>query len=541
MIREGREGIQMKIEKLLREMSVEEMVGQLLCFNVPPEMTEEEFEAVIERTKPGGIFVKDYEMPQVGKFQAMMKKYCRLPGLIAADLETGPKSANDGETMPNAMAQGACGDTALLHKLHKSRAEACRKAGVSLVFSPVVDININPDNPVTNVRAFSDSADHVIKMAETWVRAFQEDGLVMTTCKHFPGDGTDDRNQHFCTTINRLTADEWMESFGKVYKAMIKAETAAIMVGHISLPALQDSAEYDESFGYLPGTLSYSLQTKLLKERLGFGGCIISDAMSMVGACAAIPIDRLAIEFLKAGGDMLLYPLPEDYDRILEAVRTGEISMERLRDAAERVLRMKVKARLFEKEEDVQKDIREEYDIKALTAEVGEKCIKIVRNRQNLLPLQLPEKAKILLINIAAINDEVGLPVLEEELAKRGYIVKTLLNPRHYTVQEEIPNYDCVLVNCKITSYNYPGGSLRIGWDQVWPFWRGYIFTHPCMIFTSFGDPYKIYDFPYLRTYINAFSEAEGVQRGFVRVLLGEAEPTAKSPVALKGFFEREV
>ncbi len=531
----------MEMETIVKEMTVEEMVGQLLCFNVPPEMTDEEFETVIERTKPGGIFVKDNQIPDIGKYQTMMKKHCRLPGLIAADVETGPKITKEDETMPNAMAQGACGDTALLHKLHKSRAEACRRAGISLVFTPVVDININPDNPVTNTRAFSDSADHVIRMAETQVCAFQEDGLVMATCKHFPGDGTDDRNQHFCTTINRLTADEWMASFGKVYKAMIKAETAAIMVGHISLPALQDSSEYDESFGYLPGTLSYSLQTKLLKERLGFKGCIISDAMSMVGACAAIPIERLAVEFLKAGGDMLLYPLPEDYDRILEAVRTGEISMERLRDAAGRVLRLKEKARLFEKEEEVQKDIREEYDIKELAAEVGEKCIKIIRNRQNLLPLHLPEKAKILLINIGGANRSKELPALEEELIKRGYIVKTLENPMHYTVREELPNFDCVLVNCKMTSYNFPGGSLRVGWDQVWPFWRGYIFTHPCVIFTSFGDPYKIYDYPYLRTYINAFSEAEGVQRGLVRVLFGEVEPTAKSPVALKGFFDREV
>jgi len=531
----------MDIKSIVNKMTVEEMVGQLLCFNIPPEMTEEDFEAVIQRVKPGGIFVKDSQISQIGKYQALLRKYCRLPGMIAADVETGPKVTKGDETMPNAMAQGACGDTKLLAKLNRSRAEACRTAGISLVFSPVVDINMNPDNPVTNTRAFSDSADHVIKMATTWVKAFQKDGLVMTTCKHFPGDGVDDRNQHFCTTINRLSAEEWMESFGKVYKAMIEAETAAIMVGHISLPALQDSSEYDETIGYLPGTLSYSLQTKLLKERLGFKGCIISDAMSMVGACAAIPIDRLAVEFLKAGGDMLLYPLPQDYDRILEAVRIGEISMERLHDAVERVLRMKVKARLFEKEEDVQKDIQGVYDRKVLAAEVGEKCINIVRNKEKLLPLHLKEQAKILLINIAGANRSSELPVLEEELTKRGYIVKTLHNPKHYTVQEEIPQYDCVLVNCKMTSYNYPGGSLRVGWDQVWPFWRGYIFTHPCVIFTSFGDPYKIYDYPYLRTYINAFSEAEGVQRGFVRVLLGEVEATGKSPVELSGFFEREV
>lgn len=529
----------MKIKKILTKMTTEEMVGQLLCFNIPPEMEPEEFDAIIRRTKPGGVFVKDFQISEIEYFKTLMDECCGVPGLIAADMETGPNI--EGAQMPNAMAQGACGDTVLLEKLHRCRAEALRKMGIQLVFAPVVDINLNPDNPVTNTRAFSDSADHVIRMAKTQVGAFQKDGLVMATCKHFPGDGTDDRNQHFCTTVNRLSAEEWMATFGKVYKEMIREGTAAIMVGHICLPSLQDSSEYNETTGYLPGTLSYSLQTKLLKERLGFDGCIISDAMSMIGACAAFPIDRLAVEFLKAGGDMLLYPLPEDYNRILEAVRVGEISMERLRDAVERVLRLKEKARLFENEEEVRNDIRKTEDIEAVTAAVGEKCIKIVRDHKKLLPLQLPEKAKILIVNITASSDTVGLPVVEEELTKRGYTVTTLHNPRHYAVQKQIDAHDCILVNCKLTSYNYPGGSLRIGWEHAWPFWRGYIFRHPRVIFTSFGDPYKIYDFPFLHTYINAFSEAEGVQRGFVRVLLGEVEPTAKSPVALKGFFEREV
>lgn len=81
---------------------------------------------------------------------------------------------------------------------------------------------------------------------------------------------------------------------------------------------------------------------------------------------------------------------------------------------------------------------------------------------------------------------------------------------------------------------------MRIGWDKVGVFWRGYALKHPRLIFTSFGDPYKLYDFPFLKTYINTFSYQECSMRAFVRVLLGEKPMTAKNPITLKGTFERE-
>ena len=81
---------------------------------------------------------------------------------------------------------------------------------------------------------------------------------------------------------------------------------------------------------------------------------------------------------------------------------------------------------------------------------------------------------------------------------------------------------------------------MRCGWGQIAPFWRGYLLKHPRVIFTSFGDPYKLYDYPFLKTYINTFSYTESSMRAFVRVLLGEVEMTAKNPITLKGFFNRE-
>ena len=116
-------------------------------------------------------------------------------------------------------------------------------------------------------------------------------------------------------------------------------DPALIEKAHIALPAYDE--KIDDRLGYLPATLSYHLQTELLKGELGFKGCIVSDALSMIGASSVVPHDRLAVEFVKAGGDMLLFPLPEYFDQIKAAVLSGEIPTERIRDAVRRVIETK--------------------------------------------------------------------------------------------------------------------------------------------------------------------------------------------------------
>ena len=120
------------------------------------------------------------------------------------------------------MAWGACDDEELIEKAGIATAQICRKNGIQLTYSPLVDINYNKNNPVVNTRAVSDSPEQVVKIAGAYLRGLQKDNCMAATCKHFPGDGMDDRNQHFCTTINPMSKDEWMKTYGYVYKEMIK-------------------------------------------------------------------------------------------------------------------------------------------------------------------------------------------------------------------------------------------------------------------------------------------------------------------------------
>ena len=128
-----------------------------------------------------------------------------------------------------------------------------------------------------------------------------------------------------------------------------------------------------------------------------------------------------------------------------------------------------------------------------------------------------------------------------EALEQRGYKADVLEDNDHYLLDKIKDNYDCILINCRMEPSNYLGGTMRINWDNIMPFWRGVAVDHPCVIFTSFGDPYKLYELPFLRTYVNAYGAAKESLIAFVKVLLGEIPATGKSPVELKGFFEREV
>ncbi len=533
-------------EKLFDELSVEDLAGQLMCIQLNNGTTPEQFEEIAKEIRPGGLFFGgNSTKEQIKQFTDIANKYTKIPVIVAGDVENGPGCVlKDEAYFPRPMAWGACDDEKLIERAGRVTGEICRKNGVHWNFAPIVDINFNKDNPVVNVRAVSDKPEQVAKIAGAYIRGMQNSGMLMAASKHFPGDGMDDRNQHFCTSVNSLSKEEWMKTFGYVYKEMFKQGTASVMVAHIDLPWVGD--EVDPVLGGKPATLSKKIITDLLKGELAYEGCVVSDAMSMVGTSVMCPPDKLSVTFIKSGGDMLLFPLPKDFHYLVDAIQSGEITRERLKDAFIRIIGLKAKARLFEDQDKIENAIVLSENIEALSREIAEKSITVIRNTQNLIPLSPEKGAKFLLVNLQKVGKTdlafmKDIKVLSEELEKRGYVADTLSDNDHYLLGRIKDDYDCILINCRMEPINYLGGTLRINWDNIMPFWRGVAVDHPCVIFTSFGDPYKLYELPFLRTYVNAYSAAAETMSAFVKVLLGEKPAVGKSPVELKGFFERGV
>lgn len=534
-----------RIDELVEKMSLDELCGQTLCYYVPPGKVDEKFEEMVKATKPGGIFVTDTNAAEIKKVTDMVNKYVSVPVIVSADVEKGPGGdvLNDGyPLLPDPMAWGAADDVELVEKGGEITAKICRKAGIHWTYSPVVDINYNPNSPIVNVRAVSDSPDQVVKIAGAYMRGLQKNGYLAACVKHFPGDGLDDRNQHFCTTLNTFSKEEWMNTFGRVYKEMINQGVASIMVAHIAAPAFQED-EYDEVTGYIPSSMSYALMTKLLREELGYDGCIVSDALSMIGVAATVPDSEMIVRFINGGGDMALFAESSYFDYLKTAVLEGRVSMERLKDAVRNILKLKEFVGILDGNEH---EIEITEDFGEIAEKIAEKSIKFVKDADGILPLKVKKGDTILICNLTQHDHGshiTHLDILEKELNKRG--IKTISGEKlgHREIEkiyaEHNPEY--VLVNIRMSSNECDGNDIRMSWPHMMSFWRGYIFKNSKVVVTSFGDPYKLYELPFVRTYVNAFSAVEASQKAFVKVLLGEIEEKAKNPVGLPGFFEREV
>lgn len=527
------------MSEIMAMLDGDELYGQLLCFDIYDHDDPKEIEKIISVMRPGGIFVSDMSSEKVKMYTEMANRYTTVPVIVTADIENGPGGGVKGaDKLPYPMAWGACADEELIKEAGRLTARISRRSGIHWTFAPVIDINYNFRSPETNIRAVSDSPDAVIKYAGAYSDGLRSEGLMITGAKHFPGAGTDERNSHFCTPVNPLGREEWMATYGKIYKEMFKRGTDSVMVGHYCLPSYMDESEA----GY-PCVISKSLMTDLLKGELGFKGCVISDAMSMIGACGIAGDKNLAVEFIKAGGDMVLFPEDQDAEKIREAAENGVISRERINDAVSRILSIKEKAGLFCEKEQVIEDCTDE--LRAVSQKIADKSITVVRDEKKIIPT-LKKGDKLLIVTLSEpywhkeATIDTYLP-LKNTVENFGCTVDYLINPKHKAIKKVMDEYDAVLVLCDMSSVNYHGGSMRVGWYNIMAFWRGYILEHPKMIFASLGDPYKLFDFPYLREYINVYSNVPESQIALAKVLTGQIRAEGKSPVSLEGFFQREI
>lgn len=256
--------------------------------------------------------------------------------VISIDEEAGDVTrldASTGSRFPGAFALGRADDVLLTEQIAREVGELLRAAGVSLNLAPCADVAIDPANPVIGSRSFGTVATLAARHTAAWVRGQQAAGVAACT-KHFPGHGDTDADSHHAVAM--LTGD--MTTLRRdalpPFEAAIEAGTAAIMPGHLLVPAVDD----------VPATVSTRWLTDILREELGFGGTIVSDALEMAGVADAYGIPGAAVRALRAGADLLCIggqTRPEDEidtvrDAIVDAVLEGTLTEERLADAASR-------------------------------------------------------------------------------------------------------------------------------------------------------------------------------------------------------------
>ncbi|MEZ4635628.1 MAG: glycoside hydrolase family 3 N-terminal domain-containing protein [Caldilineaceae bacterium] len=524
------------VDKTLDAMTLPECLGQLLCPTSPRASTEDWLD-LLKKIPLGALTVRGTSTADLRERMHILQDAANVPILAAGDLEHGAVALTDGTEFPWMMAAGAADDVDLMTIMGQATAAEARYAGMHWTFSPVIDLNYNFNNPITNVRAISDEPDRVIRLSTAFIEGLQADGRFAATAKHFPGDGVDDRDQHLSTTVNSLPFAQWQETYGRVWRAAIDAGVLCVMPGHISLPDYQGYTENPEDAP--PATLSPKLLNDLLRVELGFDGLIISDASGMIGLTSRVHSAERAVQSIKSGIDIYLFPETlQDYERMLQAVKDGVLSEERVRAAARRVLTMKARLNLHVDPFGPKPSEADVQSYRSAAQEMADKSITVLRG-DGRPPVQLAPGSRVLTVTIGQMSPFnkfmpiVDLAAFDEELRQHGFVVDHLLNPEDDELLAKAAEYDAVFLNLFALPYMLMGTVRNlVGHLGHWA-WRWLWADHPHVYVTSFGNPYVLHEMPHLPNLLAAYGNSAVSQRAAVKVWLGEIEAMGDCPVRL--------
>lgn len=341
----------MTVNDVLARMTLEQKAGQVMAFGFDGVALTESVREMIERLHPGGVvlFARNVESPhQLAQLTGDLQRAAKVSGdpalVISIDQEGGRVARLRRETgfseFPSAQAVGSASDpSGAAAMVAHSIAKELKSAGVNTDLAPVLDVNVNPSNPVINDRSFGADPGLVAACGVAFIQALQAEGI-MAVGKHFPGHGDTTTDSHVSLPVvshdrMRLEAVEFVP-----FRAAILAGVGGIMSSHIWFPAIEPTPD-------LAATLSHRVMTGLLRDEMKFDGIRMADSLEM-GALqqSGYPVPLAAVTALKAGADMLLFNCGhalnfQAHAVLVEGLRRGDIPMARVNEAVSRILSAK--------------------------------------------------------------------------------------------------------------------------------------------------------------------------------------------------------
>lgn len=531
----------------LRKMSIEEKIGQLVSCRFKGEYLNAESAEMkrledLVRRGVGGLTLFGGEAYETAQLLNHLQSLARVPLLIASDLERGTGNQITGATLfPPLMSIGATGSEAIARLMGVATAVEGRAMGIHMTFAPVVDVNVNPDNPIINVRSAGEDPELVARLTAAFIRGVQENGMI-ATAKHFPGHGDTSRDSH--SMLPTITAD--MARLEAVelppFKRAIEAGVGAVMTAHLFVPAL------DPAPG-TPATLSGPILTGLLRKRLGFKGLIVTDALEMSGITNSFTPEEAALKALSAGADVLLLS-PEPLriiDSLAADVRAGRLPESRVDDAVRRVLEAKASVGL---------DRRRSVDIGAVNRVVGgarfeessrlafEASVTLVKNEKGTLPLQAGEGTKLAVISLSRDKGDYFAGRQFAAAVKLRAPGAVDMYADGDTGKESLDAaFDfastCDTVVIALFSRLTSGkGSVDLEPGHVELIDRLLALEkRPRVVAVSFGSPYFLAGLPGVDSYVCLYRNTPQTQTIAAEVMFGEIGASGRLPVSLPGLF----
>ena len=525
-------------------MTLEEQIGQLLMVGFWGTTPSPEIIDLIQRYHIGNVILFSrniHDTLQVLELTQELQEIAREAGqryplLIAIDQENGiVQRLGDSTTIfPGNMALGAIGSEEIAYEVAMATGNELKALGINMNLAPVVDVNNNPANPVIGVRSFGEDPSLVARLGAAMVKGYRAAGM-LSCLKHFPGHGDTTIDSHLSLPVipyplQRLEALELVP-----FKSGIEAGAESVMIAHIAFPTLTEQHT-------LPATLSPSIVQGLLREQLHFKGVILSDCMEMRAISDTIGTERAVVQALKAGIDLVL--VSHEYKRqrasmeaIQAAIQSHELTTRRIRQAAERVLKLKAKYLSWA---DVHDPITPPAIIgcekhKHLQNLAFELSTTLARNDAALLPLKLdsdksivvlsPQRNSTSMVEDRYFSDDLLVDVLQEYHSHVEYV----------TVSPKTLAEDCkMLLQTTDESDIFVLATVNANRDvQQAELVRCLISSERHIIVLAVQNPYDLQAFPQLDTYLCTYEYSRPALVGAVRVLFGEIQAAGRLPVRI--------
>lgn len=339
----------------LSRLTLEKQIGQILCVGLPGTELDSETRALVEYVQPGGVIVFGRNVAAPGQLRSLLERVreiVEVPLLIGIDQEGGlvDRLRRICTPMPAARTIRQHGDLAAARSLGRITGDVLRVLGINLNFAPVMSIMTDERDLLSNglySRSFGRSPGEVLGYTMVYLRGLQATGC-LGCLKHFPGIGAGEVDSHEEMPLVHLSREDLIAQDLAPYIELFQREddrVRAVMISHGGFPRID--IRHGLAGGRVePASLNANIVTRLLREELGFKHLVVTDDLEMGAISKHFDVETAARRAFEAGEDMLLIcSRPEmirrAYETLLEAVRTGEITEQRLHASLQRIAAFK--------------------------------------------------------------------------------------------------------------------------------------------------------------------------------------------------------
>ncbi len=520
------------VDSVFNALTPEERLGQLFmvaAYSNRDEKHYQEIDKLITEHGIGGlIFFQGgpYRQAQLNnRYQSISK----VPLAIAMDAEWGIGMRLDSVLdFPKQMTLGAIQDNKWIYEMGKEVANQFHAMNMHINFAPVVDVNVNPNNPVIGYRSFGENKFAVSEKGIAYMKGMQDHGI-MANAKHFPGHGDTDADSHYALPLIKHSVERMSETELYPFRQLMKDSLMSVMVAHLQVPSYDDREN-------MPTTLSDKVVTDLLKKELGFDGLVFTDAMNMQGVAKYYKPGEADVKALQAGNDIILFPLdvPKAIKQVKKALKKEQLNQASIDERVKKILRAKYWFGLSKPSmvnaANLTKRINNDY-AQLLNRILYQKAITIVDNHDQLLPLiDLGEKSHA---SIAiGKGDPSEFQRMLDKYAKFSHLPLDSLND---TRLEAIAQHDLVVVSYHGIT-NAPKDQHGV-LDEEIAFIKA-LQEKTKVIVVVFGNAYSLQYFQGVKNIICTYEDNEITQNLTPQIIFGALKAEGKLPISAGDSFK---